>query len=152
MADDDIPALRARITEHQDYHRAFEPTWPAGADIAAAYLAYLQAECAAHAGRIFVAVDDRRTRRLCLHCDRQARRTGRPGAARLRARSVSRARVAAAQDRDQIDGDRPGLRNRRVTEVRLTVLEGNDEARAFYDVIGFKTCARILKRDPAAGS
>ena len=51
----DVETLRECVIEQQDFHRHFEPSWPTGSGIAGDYLAYLDAECAAHNGCIIMA-------------------------------------------------------------------------------------------------
>jgi len=51
----DVQALRDCVMAQQDFHRRLEPSWPTGEAVADAYLAYLQQECAAHNGSIFIA-------------------------------------------------------------------------------------------------
>jgi ribosomal protein S18 acetylase RimI-like enzyme len=141
----DIPALRTRIAEHQDYHRSLEPHWPAGTDIGAAYLAFLQAECDEYAGRIFLAIEDRTIAGfICIVTDKR----GAPDdparhafvhdlyvAPEYRGRGIARTLMDTAE---------AFARSHGVTEVRLAVLERNQEARAFYDALKFRGYARIL--------
>src|SRR5262245_41290539 len=48
-------ALRAYVVAEQDFHRRLEPLWPGGETVVGEYLAYLDAECAAHSGCILIA-------------------------------------------------------------------------------------------------
>ena len=142
---DDEPMLLSLIADHQDYHRALEPDWPRGSDIAAAYLRYLQDECAAYDGAIFVA-DDHGTLAgfLCVIADRR----GAPDnpdrhafvqdvfvAPTYRRRGIAHRLMDAAQ---------AFAASRSVHEMRLAVLERNTEARGFYATLGFRDYARVL--------
>jgi aminoglycoside 6'-N-acetyltransferase I len=144
---DDIPALTARIANHQDFHRVLEPDWPAGADIAAEYLAYLQTECVEYAGRIFVAVDGPTIAGfVCVVTDKR----GAPDdptrhafvhdvfvAAEYRHRGIARRLMEAAETFAKANG---------LTEIRLAVLEHNSDARRFYAALDFRDYARVLKK------
>jgi ribosomal protein S18 acetylase RimI-like enzyme len=145
-------ALRDLIVAHQDYHRALEPHWPAGADIAGDYLSYLESECAEYAGQIFVAIDEGLAGFICVV-------TGKRGAPddpapyafvfdlfvapEYRRRGIAIALMAAAED---------FARERGIIDLRLAVLERNREAQAFYERLGFRGYARVLRKelDPQA--
>lgn len=147
LTGDDIPALCARIAEHQDYHRALEPQWPAGTDMAADYLAYLQAECAEHAGRIFLAVDDRTIAGfICIVTDTRGAPDDPARHAFVHdlfvARGYRRRRIATML----MKAAEAFAGSHGVIEVRLAVLERNQDARAFYAALGFRDYARILTR------
>jgi ribosomal protein S18 acetylase RimI-like enzyme len=147
LTDADIPSLCARIADHQDYHRALEPQWPAGADIAADYFAFIQTECAAHAGRTFLAVDDRAIAGfVCIITDKR----GAPDdparhafvhdlyvAPEYRRRGIATRLMEVAEAFAHSQG---------VTEVRLGVLERNQDARALYDALGFRDYVRIMSK------
>lgn len=51
----DAEAFRACVVEHQDFHRALEPSWPEGKSILDDYVGYFETQCAAHDGRVMVA-------------------------------------------------------------------------------------------------
>jgi ribosomal protein S18 acetylase RimI-like enzyme len=147
LTDDDINAVTACIADHQDYHRALEPDWPAGADIAARHLAYLQAECVEYHGRIFVAVDDSTIAGfVCVVTDKR----GSPDdptrhafvhdlfvAAEYRRRGIAARLMEAAE---------AFARSAGVAEIRLAVLEHNADARWFYASRHFRDYARVLKK------
>lgn len=147
LTGDDLPVLCARIADHQDYHRALEPQWPAGKDMAADYLAYLQAECAEHAGRIFLAVDDRTIAGfVCIVTDRRGAPDDPARHAFVHdlfvAREYRRRRIATML----IEAAEAFARSHGVTEVRLAVLERNQDARAFYAALGFRDYVRVLTK------
>ena len=146
-AREDEPAVLALIVEHQDYHRALEPHWPHGADIAHEYLRYLHDECAAHDGAMFVADDGAALAGfICVVTDKR----GAPDnpdrhafvldvfvASAWRRRGVARRLMHAAES---------FAASRGVHELPLAVLERNTEARTFYATLGFRDYARTLTR------
>ena len=146
-AREDERALLTLIAEHQDYHRALEPQWPSGADIAHEYLRYLRDECAAHDGAMFVADDGAALAGfICVVTDQR----GAPDnpdrhafvhdvfvASAWRRRGVAQRLMHAAES---------FAASRGVDELRLAVLERNTEARAFYATLGFRDYARTLTR------
>jgi len=152
LTDADLPALRTRIAEHQDYHRALEPHWPAGTDIAADYLAYLQAECAEYDGQILVAADGPVLAGfVCV----TAHRKGAPDdpaphafvhdlfvAPECRRRGLATRLMNAAEAFAVSQG---------AAEMRLAVLDRNRDARAYYDQLGFRGYARVLRKRLGAG-
>jgi GNAT superfamily N-acetyltransferase len=145
LTDADIPGVCARIAEHQDYHRALEPQWPAGAAVADAYFAYLQAQCAAHLGQIFVAAEgDAIAGFVCVVADKR----GSPDdparhafvhdlyvAHEFRRRGIGKQLMRTVETFALSHG---------VTEVRLTALEGNQDAHDLYGTLGFRGYARVL--------
>jgi ribosomal protein S18 acetylase RimI-like enzyme len=145
LTSDDMPALCARIAEHQDYHRSLEPHWPAGKDVAADYAAYLQAECAEFAGRIFLAVDDRTIAGfVCIVTDKRGAPDDPARHAFVHDLYVAREYRRRGIATRLMDAAEAFARSRGVVEVRLAVLERNQEARAFYATRNFRGYARTL--------
>jgi ribosomal protein S18 acetylase RimI-like enzyme len=143
----DLPALRQLIAEHQDYHRAIEPQWPAGAEMAAAYLTYLQAECAAQDGEIFLAFcGPTLVGFVCIVTNRRGAPDDPARHAFVHDLFVGPADRRRGIARRLMEMAEAFARSRGVFEVRLAVLEGNEEARAFYDALGFRGYARILTK------
>jgi ribosomal protein S18 acetylase RimI-like enzyme len=144
---DDDRQLLALIADHQDYHRALEPDWPAGSDLAAEYLRYLRDECAAHDGAIFVAAQGEALAGfICIVSDKR----GGPDnpdrhafvhdvfvAAAWRRRGIARRLMDAAES---------FVAARGVREIRLGVLERNVDARRLYDALDFRGYARVLTK------
>jgi GNAT superfamily N-acetyltransferase len=139
LTDDDLPALRERIVEHQDYHRALEPQWPRGADRATKYLAHLPAECASCAGDIFLAVDGRTIAGfVCIVTDRRGAPDDPARHAFVHDLFVAQAcRRRGMATRLMETAEAFGL-SLGVSDVRLAVLDRNEDARAFYDALGFR--------------
>ena len=147
-AGQDGRALRACIVDHQDYHRGLEPSWPPGASIIDQYVKYLEAQCAAHDGCVLVAVSgDEVVGFACVVASTHGDSPDDPavfawvhdifvGAANRR-QGVGAALLAAAES---------FARSRGATELRLGVLERNEDARAFYRGRGFRDYLRILSR------
>ena len=144
----DAEALRALIIEHQDFHRGLEPSWPEGKAIIDDYVAFLENQCATHDGRIIVAErdaglvgficvvtwvrndspDDPATfawvHDVFVHADR--RRQG-----------IGAALLAAAEVFVRVRGAR---------ELRLGVLDRNEDALAMYRRKGFRDYVRVLTK------
>lgn len=147
FAPDDTPALLACIAEHQDYHRALEPEWPRGSDIALEYLAYLQEQCAAHDGCILLATEADSVigfAYITAH-DPSAPDDPEPRAwvHDLYVRPASRRRGIATMLMTAVE---EFARDRGIPSVRLAVLERNADARSLYRRLGFRDYARILKK------
>jgi ribosomal protein S18 acetylase RimI-like enzyme len=144
---DDTPALLACIAEHQDYHRALEPEWPRGSDVASEYLAYLQAQCAAHDGCILLATESGSVIGfVCIAAhDPSAPDDPQPRAwvHDLFVHPASRRRGLATM---LMKAAEAFARDRGVPSVRLAVLERNVDARSLYRRLGFRDYARILTK------
>jgi ribosomal protein S18 acetylase RimI-like enzyme len=143
---DDERQLLALIADHQDYHRALESDWPAGSEIASEYLRYLQDECAAFDGGIFVAENAGSLAGfLCVsnrrgapdHPDRHAFVQDVFVAPEYRRRGIARRLMDAAE---------MFAASRGVREIRLAVLERNVDARGLYEALGFRGYARVLSK------
>ncbi len=144
--DDD--ALRSCIVEHQDFHRALEPTWPDGKAVVDEYLAYLVRQCAAHDGRIFVA--DAGGAIAGFACVVSSTRGDSPDDPAVFAwlhdifvRASHRRRGIATAVIAEVEA---WVRGRGAKELRLGVLERNDGAQALYRALGFRGYARVITK------
>jgi ribosomal protein S18 acetylase RimI-like enzyme len=147
LTEDDVPALRVRIAEHQDFHRALEPAWPGGADIGADYLAYLQTECVEYGGRIFVAIDGRTIAGfVCIVTERRGAPDDPARHAYVHDLYVAphyrRRRIATRLMETAV----AFAVSRGVAEVRLGVLDRNADARALYGALGFRDYTRVMTK------
>ena len=148
-AQDDEPALLALIAAHQDYHRALEPHWPAGSDMAAEYLRYLRDQCAAHDGAIFVADDGGSLAGfVCVLSDQRGAPDNPDRHAFVQDVFVAHAYRRRGIARLLMDAAESFAASRGVHEIRLAVLERNTGAQAFYSTLGFRDYARVLTRRP----
>ena len=144
----DAEAFRACIVEHQDFHRALEPSWPEGKTIRDDYIAYLDRQCAEHDGQILVAeVADTIAGFVCVVASTHGDAPDDPAVyawvhdifvrAEHRRQGVATALMAAAET---------FARSRGARELRLGVLDRNANARAMYRGLGFRDYARVLTR------
>jgi GNAT superfamily N-acetyltransferase len=144
----DAAALRACIVEHQDFHRDLEPAWPAGASIVDDYVAFLEAQCAGHDGRVFLAARDGAV--IGFICAVASVRNDSPDdpapfawvhdifvKAAHRRQGVATALMAEVE---------AFARARGAKELRLGVLDRNADARALYQVRGFRDYTRVLTK------
>ena len=144
----DTEALRACIVEHQDFHRDLEPAWPGGASIVDDYVAYLEAQCSAHDGRVFLAERDGAV--IGFVCAAAFVRNDSPDdpapfawvhdifvKPAHRRQGVATALMAEAES---------FVRARGAKELRLGVLDRNVNARALYQVRGFRDYTRVLTK------
>lgn len=145
----DAEALRACVVEHQDFHRALEPSWPEGKAILDDYVAYLEREMAARDGRLFVAeVDDAVAGFLCVVSAARGDSPDDPAVfawvhdvfvrPAYRRRRVATALMAEAES---------FVRARGARELRLGVLDRNATARALYAGLGFRDYVRVLTKE-----
>jgi GNAT superfamily N-acetyltransferase len=145
----DAAALRACIVEHQEFHRGLEPSWPEGATIVDAYVAYLETQCRSHDGRLLVAERDGEV--LGFACVVAATRGDSPDdpatfawlhdifvRAAHRGAGIGAALLAEAEAFARSHGARL---------LRLGVLDRNGDARAFYRGHGFRDYVRIVTKD-----
>jgi GNAT superfamily N-acetyltransferase len=144
----DADAWRACIVEHQDFHRDLEPTWPAGASIVDDYVAFLETQCAAHDGRVFLAERDGAV--IGFICAAASARNDSPDDPASfawvhdvfvkpahRRQGVATALMAAAE---------AFVRARGAKELRLGVLDRNADAGALYQGLGFRDYTRVLSK------
>jgi ribosomal protein S18 acetylase RimI-like enzyme len=145
----DADALRACVVEHQDFHRALEPSWPEGKAIVDDYVAYLERETAARDGRVFIAETDGAVAGfLCVVSATRGDSPDdpamfawvhdvfvRPG---YRRRGIATALMSEAG---------AFVRERGARELRLGVLDRNADARALYRRLGFRDYVRVLAKE-----
>ena len=142
----DAEALRVCLVEHQEFHRALEPSWPEGAAIVEDYVAYLERVCAKRDGQILIAERDHDV--IGFACVAPTLRSDSPDdpgpyawlfevyvKAPHRARGVGTALIGGAE---------AFARSRGAKEMRLAVLERNEGARAVYRARGFRDYTRLL--------
>lgn len=144
----DAEALRACIVEHQDFHRALEPSWPEGQAVLDDYLAYLDRECTVHDGRILVA--DATSGIVGFACVVASTHGDSPDDpaifARLHdifVRQAHRRRGIATALMAEVEAF---VRSRGASELRLGVLDRNADARALYRGLGFRDYTRIVTK------
>ena len=144
----DADAFRACVVEHQDFHRALEPSWPEGKAILDDYVAYLEGQCAAHDGLIFVAETEGAIAGFaCVVASTHGDSPDDPAVFAWlhdifvreshRRRGIARALMAEVE---------AWVRARGATELRLGVLERNVDAQALYRGLGFRGYARIVTK------
>src|SRR5207247_538621 len=144
----DTQPLHALIIEHQDFHRALEPSWPEGKTIVDAYATFLTAQCAAHDGRIMVA--ERSGVIVGFICVVSSARNDSPDDPATfawahdvfvrpehRRQGIGAALLADAE---------AFVRARGARELRLGVLDRNENARALYQAQRFRDYARVLTK------
>lgn len=144
----DAQALRDCVIEHQDFHRAVEPSWPEGQAIVDRYITYLEAQCAAHDGRVMIA--EWRGAVVGFACVVASTRGESPDDPSTfawvhdvfvkpahRRLGVARMLMAEAESFSRARGARL---------LRLGVLNGNTGARAFYRGQGFRDYVRVLTK------
>ena len=144
----DAASLRERVIDQQNYHRNLEPSWPDGESIARDYLAYLEAECAAHRGCIIMAHSGGRSAGFV--CVVAAVRNEAPDdpapfaqihdiyvKPEHRGHGVADMLMAEAERFARGEGARV---------LRLGVLDGNERARGFYARCGFREYALVLTK------
>lgn len=144
----DGEALRACLIEHQDFHRALEPSWPEGKTIIDAYVSFLAAQCATHDGRILVA--ERTGAIVGFICVVSSLRNDSPDDPATfawvhdvfvrpehRRQGVGATLLAEAE---------AFVRSRGARELRLGVLDRNDHARGMYRGLGFRDYVRVLTK------
>lgn len=144
----DAEAFRACVVEHQDVHRALEPSWPEGKAILDDYVRYLETQCAAHDGCVLVA--DSGSGIAGFVCVVTATRGESPDdpatyawvhdifvRPEYRRQGVATALMAAAE---------AFVRSRGARELRLGVLDRNVDARALYRTLGFRDYARVVTK------
>jgi GNAT superfamily N-acetyltransferase len=144
----DTEAFRACIVEHQDFHRALEPSWPAGTAVLERYVAYLEQQCAEHDGRILVAdAAGEIAGFLCVVASTRGDSPDDPAVFAWvhdvfvrpahRRGGVATALMAEAE---------AFVRSRGAGELRLGVLDRNTGARALYRDLGFRDYVRVLTK------
>jgi GNAT superfamily N-acetyltransferase len=144
----DTEPLRALIVEHQDFHRGLEPSWPEGKTIIDDYVAFLATQCGTHDGCILVA--ERDATLVGFICVVAALRNDSPDDPATfawvhdvfvrpdhRGQGIGGALLAAAE---------VFVRERGARELRLGVLDRNEDARAVYRGKGFRDYARVLTK------
>jgi ribosomal protein S18 acetylase RimI-like enzyme len=144
----DAEAFRACVVEHQDFHRALEPSWPEGKAIIDDYVAYLEMQCATHDGRVLVAeAGGEIVGFVCVVASTRGDSPDDPGVyawvhdifvrPEHRRRGVGTALMAEVEI---------FVRARGARELRLGVLDRNENARALYRGLGFRDYARVLTK------
>jgi GNAT superfamily N-acetyltransferase len=147
----DGAALRQCVIDQQNFHRALESTWPDGEAIAGQYMTYLDEECAAHNGRIFMAHDGERPAGFV--CVVATTTDGSPHdpvavawihdlyvAPEHRRHGVATMLMEEAERFARSEGARV---------VRLGLLDSNEGARGFYARNRFHEYTHVLTKDLA---
>jgi ribosomal protein S18 acetylase RimI-like enzyme len=144
----DADAFRACVVEHQDFHRALEPSWPEGKSILDDYVRYLETQCAAHDGRVMVAdTGGDIVGFVCVVASTRGDSPDDPATYAWahdifvkpahRRQGVATALMAEAES---------FVRSRGARELRLGVLDRNADARALYRGLGFREYVRVLTK------
>ena len=144
----DLEALRGLNVEHQDFSRTLEPSWPAGETVADDYVAFLERQCTARDGRVFVAeVEGRVAGFVCVVSATRGDSPDDPATfawihdiyvrPEHRRRGLATALMSAAES---------FARSRGAREVRLGVIDRNVDARAMYQGLGFRDYTRVLTK------
>lgn len=147
----DTAGFRACIIEHQDFHRGLEPTWPEGTAIIDEYVRYLDTQCARHDGQVIVAESAGGI--VGFVCVAAATHNDSPDDPAVfawihdifvrpahRRRGVATALMAEAESFARARGAR---------ELRLGVLDRNENARGLYRGQGFRDYVRVLTKSLA---
>jgi ribosomal protein S18 acetylase RimI-like enzyme len=144
----DAETLRECVVEQQDFHRHLEPSWPTGDAIVGDYLAYLDAECAAHNGCIIMAECGQQAAGfVCVVATTRNDAPDDPAPfaqihdvyvkPEYRGQGVADMLIAEAERFARGNGARL---------MRLGVLNGNGRARRFYTRHGFREYAHVLTK------
>jgi ribosomal protein S18 acetylase RimI-like enzyme len=144
----DAAALRQCIADQQDFHRGLEPSWPEGGAIATPYMSYLEAECAAHNGRIFMAQQGEQAAGfVCVIATTRAEAPDDPQPFAwiqdLYVRPEHRRRGIASLLMAEAERF---ARDAGAQVLRLGVLARNEGARAFYTRHAFREYTHILTK------
>ena len=144
----DADALRACIVDHQDFHRALEPSWPEGRTILDDYVGYLERQCATHDGCVMVAdAGAALAGFICVVASARGDSPDDPASyawvhdvfvrPEHRRRGVATALLEASET---------FVRSRGARQLRLAVLDRNHDARALYRGLGFRDYVRVMTR------
>lgn len=144
----DAPALRNCLIEQQNFHHGLQPSWPSGAAIIDDYLRYLDAECAAHDGCIFMADYAEQTAGfVCVVASTRNESPDDPAPfawihdifvkPEYRRLGVASLLMAEAERFARSHG---------AHVLRLGVLDVNEHARDFYARQGFRAYTRVLTK------
>ena len=144
----DAEAFRACIIEHQDVHRALEPSWPEGDAVVDRYVAYLETQCATRDGRVLVAdVDGTIAGFVCVvsatHGDSPDDPATYAWIHDIFVRPAHRRRGVATTLMAEAESF---VRARGARELRLGVLDRNANARALYRGLGFRGYVRVVTK------
>lgn len=144
----DAESLRDCVIDQQNFHRNIEPSWPDGDAIVGDYLAYLDAECAAHNGCIIMAHSGRQAAGFV--CVVATTRGGSPDdpapfawihdiyvKPQHRGAGVASMLMAEAERFARAEG---------ALVLRLGVLDGNERARRLYAKRGFREYTHVLAK------
>ena len=144
----DAESLRECVIEQQNFHRNIEPSWPDGNAIVEAYLAYLDAECAAHNGCIIMAHSGPQAAGfICVVATTRGESPEDPAPfawiheiyvkPEHRGADVASMLMAEAERFARAEG---------ADVLRLGVLDGNERARRFYGRHGFRQHSHVLTK------
>ena len=144
----DAESLRECVIQQQNVHRNIEPSWPDGDVIVGDYLAYLDAECAAHNGCIIMAHSGQQAAGfVCVVAQTRGEAPDDPApfawihdiyvTPEHRGAGVANMLMAEAERFARAEG---------AHVLRLGVLDGNDRARRFYVRHGFREYTHVLTK------
>jgi ribosomal protein S18 acetylase RimI-like enzyme len=144
----DAQSLRECLVDHQNFHRRIEPWRPDGEAIASDYMTYLETECAAHDGCIFMAqYGEQAAGFVCVVAATRGESPEDPSPfawihelyvkPEHRRRGVASMLMAEAERFARGEG---------AQLLRLGVLDRNDGARRFYVRHGFREHAHVLTK------
>jgi ribosomal protein S18 acetylase RimI-like enzyme len=144
----DAASLRECVIDQQNFHRNIEPSWPDGDAIVGDYLAYLDAECAAHNGCIVMAHSGQQAAGfVCVVATTRAESPDDPTLfawihdiyVKPEHRGAGVASLLMAEAERFARGEGAHV-------LRLGVLDGNERARRFYGRHGFREYTHVLTK------
>ena len=144
----DAESLRECIIDHQNYHRSIEASWPDGEAIVSDYMRHLDAQCAVHNGRIFIALSGEQAAGfVCVVAATRSESPDDPAPfawihdlyvkPEHRRRGVASMLMAEAERFARGEG---------AHVLRLGVLDRNERARRFYERRGFREYTHVLTK------
>lgn len=144
----DAESLRECVVDQQNFHRNIEPSWPDGDAIVGDYLAYMESECAAHDGCIFMAhCGEQAAGFVCVVAAARGESPDDPAPfawvhdvyvkPEQRRRGVASMLMAEAERFAREQG---------AQMLRLGVLDRNQDARTFYARHGFREYTHVLTK------
>ena len=141
-------SLRECIIDQQNSHRGIEPSWPDGDAIVEDYVAYLDAECAAHNGCLIMAhCGEQPAGFVCVVATTRGESPDDPAPfawihdiyVKPEHRGTGMAGMLMAEAERFARGEGAQV-------LRLGVLDGNERARRFYASHGFREYTHVFTK------